>query len=409
MGDTRALTWRLIEDFADLRAIEPAWRALHERSADPQPVRTPEWLSTWWRVFGAAGGRALRVMAIASGGELVGLVPLLRRRVRRDGLFPVVTLEWLGTGEPPGDDICAEYTGALAARGREAEVAAVLADALLSGAPCSGAPCSGALGAWDELRLARMSADDPFVPLLGEALRARGVDTDVRVTAECPRIELPSSWDDYLARLGARHRAFARGTLRDLEIWAGPGGLALRRAEGLNDLAEGWRVLRALHRERWPGGGAFRSERFTRFHAILTSHLLRGEGGALDLSWIEVRGRPIAALYDIVHRGAVLAYQSGRSLDVPPQVRPGIAIHLLAIRRAIERGDHTYDFLAPVQPYKRKLGSASIRRLVTLSATAPSLRARAFRAARDLCDRFWPVRPPPDPAAPGRDPSHDPS
>src|SRR5262245_51314154 len=101
MGDTA--TVQALEHTNDLRAIEPAWTRLLERAVSPRPTQTPVWLSSWWRVFGGSGGRQLRLIAVSAGGELVGIVPLLRRWVRRDGLFPVATLELLGSGEERGD------------------------------------------------------------------------------------------------------------------------------------------------------------------------------------------------------------------------------------------------------------------------------------------------------------------
>lgn len=381
MGDTRAVRVHVIDDARDLRAIEPAWRTLLERAVHPQPTQTPVWLSSWWRVFGGLGGRELRVVVVEAGGELVGLVPLLRRWVFQDGVFPVATLELLGSGEASEDEICSEYIGAIVARGYETAVARAFASAV----------SSGTLGGWDELRFVRMSSHDPMVPLLADALSTRGAAVEVRSTDACPFIRLPSTWDEYLAQLDGSKRYFARRTLHDVEIWAGPGGLALRRAESPADLARGWHILQELHEARWDGAGAFQSERFRRFHELVMSRLLRGDGGTLDLLWLEVRGAPAAVLYNIVHQGHVHFYQSGRRRDVPKQVRPGIAAHLLAIRRAIEQGYRTYDFLAPAHAYKQKLAPACERHLVTLSAAAPSLRARAFRGARRTVRQIWQI------------------
>jgi CelD/BcsL family acetyltransferase involved in cellulose biosynthesis len=379
MGDTGAVRVHVVDDERDLRAIEPAWRALLERAVHPQPTQTPAWLSSWWRVFGGSGGRELRLVVVEAGGEMIGLVPLLRRWQMQDGVFPMATLELLGSGEAASDEICSEYIGAIAARGHEGEVARALA----------GAVTSGALGGWDELRLVRMSSDDPTVPLLADALRGRGAGVELTVTDACPFVRLPSTWEGYLAQLDGSRRYFARRTLSDVETWAGPGGLALKKARTPAELARGWNILCALHEERWDGAGAFQSEHFRRFHELVTARLLRGDGGSLELLWLEVRGAPVAVLYNIVHRGDVHFYQSGRSRDVPRQVRPGIALHLYAIRRAIEQGCQTYDFLAPAHPYKQKLAPACQRHLLTLSAAAPSLRARAFRGARRTARQIW--------------------
>jgi CelD/BcsL family acetyltransferase involved in cellulose biosynthesis len=115
--------------------------------------------------------------------------------------------------------------------------------------------------------------------------------------------------------------------------------------------------------------------------------LWAGEDGAsLDLLWLVVRGEPIAASYNIVFGNKVYFYQSGRRMDVPKTVRPGIAMHALAIQRSIEHGRREYDFLQGASRYKRDLAHAS-RALVTLRAVAPHLRARAVETARMMAER----------------------
>jgi CelD/BcsL family acetyltransferase involved in cellulose biosynthesis len=176
--------------------------------------------------------------------------------------------------------------------------------------------------------------------------------------------------------------------MRELEKWGGKGGVELVRATTTGELATGRRILHSLHGERWNQegeGGVFASARFARFHDEVMPQLLAGTDGQLDLLWLTVKGEPIAAAYNIVFRGKVHFYQSGRKLDVPKQVKPGISLHALAIQRSIALGYREYDFLNGASQYKMKLATAT-RSLVTLRAVAPSLRARAVEAARDLAE-----------------------
>src|SRR2546428_694094 len=98
----------------------------------------------------------------------------------------------------------------------------------------------------------------------------------------------------------------------------------------------GWRRRSRRPSRRGGSGGAggvFASARFTRFHDLVMPKLLSDprEGG-LDLTWLSVRGRPIAIAYNVTYGDRVFFYQSGRALDLPKGVRPGIALHALAIR-----------------------------------------------------------------------------
>jgi len=370
----------VVNNLAEVQQLVPSWLAILERSAAPQPTQTPLWLLTWWDVFGRSGGRELRVVVMETkAGEVVAIVPLLRRWVLDAKLFPVQTIELLGSGEPREDEIFSEYIGAIIAEGHEASVASKLAEMLHR----------AELGAWDELVMPAMRGDDPWIERLAEELRSRAIEVKLERTFECPYVALPATWDAYLAGLDGDHRYFVRRTLRELDAWAKPGKPVLRRASTEAELDEGWRLLSALHAERWNGGGVFRSERFRRFHRAVTRELLHGKGGTLDLLWLEVGGQAVAAVYNIVYKGHVHFYQSGRKVSVPKNARPGIAIHLLAIKHSIEAGYHTYDFLASSDQYKTKLAPNQRRHLVTLSASGPSLRARASRLVRSEARVLW--------------------
>jgi hypothetical protein len=364
----------VLDDRAAVERLVPAWWALLQRAANPQPVQTPLWLLTWWDVMAGDRKRELKVAVVEDAdGSVIGILPLLRRTIVRTGVIPVRTLELLGSGEDQADEIFSEYLGAVVARDQEQAVASKLAD-MLQG---------GAFGPWDELLMPAMSEDDPWIQLFAGELRARGVDVAVDRDLECRYIVLPASWDEYLAGLDGQSRYFVRRTLREFDAWAkAAGGAVLKRASNEAEMAQGWEILRSGHTERWQGEGVFRSDKFTRFHEIVTRGLSAGSGGTLDLLWLDVGGKPIASLYNIVYDKHVHFYQSGRVLDVPKNVRPGIAVHLYAIRRAIELGYKSYDFLGQPSQYKRQLAPNHSRHLVTLTAVGPSLRARISSRAR---------------------------
>jgi CelD/BcsL family acetyltransferase involved in cellulose biosynthesis len=156
------------------------------------------------------------------------------------------------------------------------------------------------------------------------------------------------------------------------------------------ELERGSAVLRALHGERWSASGrrgAFASRRFRAFHDQVMRALLAA--GALELSWLSVRGEPVAALYNFSWNGKVYFYQSGRKLDVPTSVRPGIVAHVFAIRRAIEAGRLEYDFLGGASQYKRKLATAA-RPLLSVRAVRSPVLERARSALERGIDLLRP-------------------
>jgi CelD/BcsL family acetyltransferase involved in cellulose biosynthesis len=355
-----ALAQVILREPAELAECEPAWWDLLARSDDSEPMLTPFWLRAWWRVFGADGGRELRAFLVYEGDRLIGIVPLLSRRHWYRLLLPFRRLELLGTGEAEADEICSEYLGVVAEKGREHVVVTELASAL----------AKGRLGNFDEIVFPAMRGESTSARLLVRALEDAGFGVRATVTAECPYIALPKTWDNYLAALSSDERRFVKKTLASFDAWAG-GESSLHEARTLPELERGSAVIRALHGERWTAAGhdgAFRSARFCNFHDEVMRALL--DRDALELLWLSVRGEPVAALYNFTWNDKEYFYQSGRKLDVPNGVRPGIVIHLRAIRRAIEAGRREYDFLGGASQYKRKLATA----------TRPLLSVRAVRS-----------------------------
>lgn len=351
---------RLLTKYSELEAIGDDWRELLSRSRMSGPMLAPPWLLTWWRVFGKSDGRKMRVLALYEQDRLVGLAPLLSRtHWYRPGL-PFQRLELLGSGEAESDEICSEYIGIIAEEGREERVAEALSQALIN----------NIAGDFNEIVMPVMASDNELPSLFAMKLEAQGLRVSLETTSLAPFISLPNGFDDYLASLPSSRRYLVSRSIRDLERWAGQ-ELTLRKARDLEEFAYAKSWLERLHGERWSHGGVFASSRFRAFHDEIMPSLF--QGNALDLLWIEARGEPIAALYNIVWQGKVYFYQSGRRLDLPNKLRPGIAMHALAIQHSINEGYSEYDFLGGASQYKMQLAT-STRPLVELRAVRPSLR-----------------------------------
>jgi CelD/BcsL family acetyltransferase involved in cellulose biosynthesis len=342
-----------------LAARTADWLDLLSRSRANEVSLTPNWLQTWWRIFGNDRGRQLRVVAISDGDRLVGLAPLTWRRHWYRPCLPFRRLEFLSTGERPEEAICSDYLNVIAEEGREEDVARALA----------GAIHAGKLGTWDEVFLETMPSDNPMPALLAAALK-RGRDTVTSVEYDQARhVTLPATWDAYLAGLG-KHRKHSLQALRYFDEWA-PGAWQLRTATDAASLAEGRAALIALHTGRWEGTGkgTFKAPRFLAFHDAMMPALLAE--GKLQLSWLLARGEPVAAAYNIVHAGKVWYYQTGRRMDVPAKIRPGVVLVLMLIRDAIEKGHREFDFLPGEATYKDQLGTAT-RSIIRLRVARPT-------------------------------------
>jgi CelD/BcsL family acetyltransferase involved in cellulose biosynthesis len=336
------LTCTVLTDLEQLQQLAPAWDALLARSSSNEPVLSPLWMLNWWRVFGAEGRRELRAGCFFRREVLVGLAPLVRRRAWHRSPLPFRRLEPLGTGEPDADAIHPDYLSLIVERGAEEGVASAFAAAL----------SAGAFGRCDELVIPAMDAANPLLPPLTAALSGVGLRCTATETAVASYVPLPATWDEYLAALSYSRRAALRQALRKFDAWS-DGEARWHCATTTAELEEGARALKALHGQRWAGGGKFGSPHFNAFHDATMPALLAA--GALELLWLTVRGEPVAAAYNIVWDNKVYFYQCGRKTDVPSAVRLGIIQSAHAIRRAIEAGRREYDFLGGGEQYKQQL------------------------------------------------------
>jgi CelD/BcsL family acetyltransferase involved in cellulose biosynthesis len=384
---------QIVTDAAALHALEREWSALLSRSANPEPMLSPAWLLTWWSVYGR--DRQLCVGLFYDGDRLVGLAPFQRRRFWYRPCIPFQRLEPLGADVDEGDGVCSDYLNVIAEAGYEDRVVEHLVRALRA----------KAFGKWTELVLPAMNGEDPMVPRLSQALTRFGLTATCQPTGSAPFIALPGTWEEYLQALHGKKRYVITRALRDFDKWAGT-SWELHETRSATELAEGQRVLHALHNERWQeDGGVFQSDRFRAFHDAVMPRLLAD--GQLELLWLAVRGEPIAALYNIVANNKVYFYQAGRKMDLPKGQRPGLVILAKAIQRAIAAGRREFDFLAGPSQYKSQF-APMVRPLVQIRAVpfsfAESVRRltqwgkTCFRSIKRRTSRLFSRNPAPDKA-----------
>lgn len=337
MNDNR-MTVQLITDSHDLAGLKTAWNAL----AGGMPLRSWDWLATWWNHYGATGtdqsaDRQLYVFAVyddASDADdgarpLIGIAPWYLDRSAIKGS----TIRWLGSGE-----VCTDHLSLICRPEVAARVAAAVADTLT-------VTCDD----WDLLELGAVDADDAPIAALLAALEERECLVSRHAADQCWALDLPASWDDYLAAISKSHRKQLRQLERrvletDRASWL--------RVETESDLAVAWDVLVDLHQRRRRSlgePGCFASRPFHDFHRDVVARLFAR--GQLRMSWLELDGTPAAAEYHLAGAGTTYAYQGGVDPDCLAE-EPGRLSTILCLRAAIDEGHRQLDFLRGDEPYK---------------------------------------------------------
>ena len=224
------LEFELIDDIGALESLTPEWRALVAETPRPEPMQDAPWLLTWLEIY--TEDRGLAVGVFRDAGRLVGVAPMVSRIVRHRPGIPFRRLEFVGAGYDAPDGVFSEYLG-LIARAEDAPRVAEAFVAQLAG---------GAFGAFDECLLEMMIGDASMTTALRAALKTSALPHVETMRMPAYYIDLPNSWDAYLASVHGKRRNWFRRSLRDFEKWANAkerGGYRIEHAKDADTLARG--------------------------------------------------------------------------------------------------------------------------------------------------------------------------
>jgi hypothetical protein len=266
-------------------------------------------------------------------GKLIALAPLVKERVRWRGLVPLTRVRLLGTGENEADEVCSEYLDVIVDNGaKRSTVITSIISWMRSNED------------WDEMVIEPVARESSVYQGLQDTVQ-RGLR--VRELAPSSFIPLPGTWDDFLNDLSSSQRSRIRKTIRELEK---KGSVGLEVARMHQEPGPIFDKLVELHQGRWNRAGkpgVFASPRFLEFHRSLISRLQEKEG--VFLAALTLDQNVIGCLYCLVYGAKVYFYQSGIDLDISAnnsRIKPGLAVHALAIKHLIDKGITEYDFLA---------------------------------------------------------------
>jgi CelD/BcsL family acetyltransferase involved in cellulose biosynthesis len=338
----------------DIDSILPEWEALFEADPAATPFSSPQWARAWWPHW--AGSAVPWLVLVREGGRVAGLAPLV---LRRRGPFRVLA--------PLGRDP-SNYWDVLALPDRREGVAVAVAGALAE-----------RVGDWDAIALGGV----PAGAAIGPALEGAGLRVNRRDPVPHPGIELPASFEDYLAALPAKRRKDLRRHLRRLD----EGEVARRELTGDGEIAaavETWQDLRVRWwRER---GRMLNPEHASpRFRGFVSDLMRLLVPAGLGLVW-EYRHRDelVGVELSLVTERSFYAWLDGYE---PAAARLGIGKLAVGdgIRSSIAAGRSYFDFMVGAESYKYWFGARD-RHCEWLMSSHGAVRSRAARAAGRLAE-----------------------
>ena len=287
----------------------------------PAPFTQPSWMQAWQEAF--APQASLWIRSYRPEARPVGIAAL-----RLEGATARLI------GDP---DVC-DHLDLVCAADRREEFCSALLDRLKD--------CG-----IERLELNPLRPDSLVMEALVPAARARGCGVSIAEENVLFELSLPGSWEDYLERLSGKQRHEVRRKLRRLENGA---AAAFRLVQ--EPAAPGTAVndfLRLFRRNR-QDKAVFMDDRMQAYFRLLAERV-----PGTCLGFLDVDGKPAAAVWCCDHGGSRYLYNSGYDARLR-HLSVGILCKILSIRDAIARGLGAFDFLKGDEIYKRQLGGRPV-------------------------------------------------
>ncbi|MBI4302396.1 MAG: GNAT family N-acetyltransferase [Chloroflexi bacterium] len=309
------------ESFATL---EKAWGELLPHSSQNSFFLTPLWQKVWWQELGK--GLKLRLLSLRHGDQLIAVAPLLQSG-------PTISFV--------GDQRVSDYLDFVVASGEETTAYSKILD-YLEGLD------------WNTIDLHSIPTDSPTMVYLPSLARARDYSAELTMEDVCPRVSLPSTWEEYFALLSKKDRHELRRKLRRLERAGTVRYYATNNKDQLDkDLEDFFRLHRLSSHEK----AEFMSPEMERFFSAMASAQL--EVGHLKLFFLELNGARVAATLCFDYADTLALYNSGFD-PAYAHLSVGVLLKALSIKEAISWGKKSFDFLRGSEPYKYDLGGQDL-------------------------------------------------
>jgi len=349
----------------ELAALVTRWDELAQKDRRDGFFRTSGWCLPWMKYL-RPNAQPFMIVVSGDDGKIAGIAPLCALSYCNLG-FRLRALSLPGREVVSGDflDFVTE------AESRPAVIDAVL-DFLREAA-----------SKWSLLVMGEMIEGGDLHRAVNNMARRSGFAIRRQEERICPYIELPTSFDEYLASLTSSSRSHIRRRVREviekkgarIDVYSEPDEIVPR----LNTLIR-------LHLNRWrsdnlpgtlgrPGFASFLRE-------VCTTPPI---GSRCRLYILTHRETPVAALLAFHFSQSALYYQAGWDPDSPlAQHSPGVVIMARSISDAIDQGLRYYEFLRGDESYKSRW-TRTYRNTITL-LVARSFMARGYLHTAQLKD-----------------------
>jgi len=284
----------------------------------------PCWLEVWWREFQPES--ELYVRAVREQADIIGIASL---QVKGTGA------SFVGSA-----DVC-DYMDFVVVPGRETDFFNVLLDDLKQ-------------RGITHLDLRSLRPDSTVLTDLVAVAEGRQYEVLCQPEDVSVELDLPATWEEYLAALTAKQRHEVKRKIRRLDE---AGEVSYRSVKGGAATDDALEIFLSMFAESRSDKAEFLTERRESFFRSMVGAMCSAE--LLKLGILELDALPVAIIMCFDYNDSTYLYNSGYepkygSLSV------GLLSKALCIQESIREGKKTFDFLKGEETYKYRLGGKAI-------------------------------------------------
>jgi CelD/BcsL family acetyltransferase involved in cellulose biosynthesis len=295
---------------------------------------TPEFQEVWWKTL---GNGELQVITIRTDqGQLVGIAPLFRFR-NSEGR---IQLSFIGCVD------VSDYLDFIVHREHKENVYQQIVQYL-----------QGQQDTWQDVFLCSIPHNSPSLNLLEKQTNTLNFPSwQWQQTQQdvCPVINLPGSWDEYLAAVGKKQRHEIK---RKWEKLFRETQSSFEEIRGGQDLESAITDFISLHQKSSQEKKSFWDEAHEKFFYQFAQRA--AEKQWLRLYFLRIDDRRVACMLGFEYNNLFYLYNSGFDADQYYQFSVGNVLTAYTIQQAIEAGNARYDFLRGDEEYKFRFGAVA--------------------------------------------------
>jgi len=310
-----------VESFDSLASY---WANLSHSLRWNSPFVLPLWLKVWWQEFGAEA--ELYLSSVRQGEKVIGVAPLLVREGKAS---------LIGSA-----DVC-DYLDFVVAPEREQDFFGVLLDDLKG-------------KGINLLDLRPLRPDSTVLTHLVSIAQNRGYEVLCQPEDVSVELDLPATWEEYLAALTTKQRHEVRRKLRRLSEAGKVDYHFVENSVAVHDTMD---IFLKMFTESRQDKATFLTAQMESFLRSLANSMT--EVGLLRLGILELDTQPTAMVMCVDYNDCMYLYNSGYN----PQYNAlsvGLLCKVLCIKESIQEGKKRFDFLKGDETYKYHLGGGEV-------------------------------------------------